>query len=68
MVANIILILRPTCVFATIAVAAMLIACFWGWKWVSWNAAWSVFCSYLVLMAAGTAICAIDKSSRPEKH
>ncbi|WP_331303997.1 hypothetical protein [Methylobacterium oryzae] len=68
MIANIISILRPTCVFATIAVAAMLIACFWGWKWVSWNVAWNVFLSYLVLMAAGTAICAIDKSSRSDKH
>lgn len=66
MIAIIISILRPACVVATIAVAAMFIACFWGWKWVSWNVAWNVFLSYLVLMLAGTTICAIDKSTQPK--
>ena len=68
MIAAVISILRPACVAATISVAAMFIACFWGWKWVSWTVFLNIFLSYLALMFAGTAICFIDKSSQSDSR
>ncbi len=64
MISRIVTVLRPVCVAATIAIAAVLILCFWGLQVVSWETFWKLFFSYLALIVASTMICYIDDPKR----
>jgi hypothetical protein len=64
MISQIVTILRPVCVVATIAIAVTLILCFWGWQVVTWDTFWKLLLSYIALMVASTLICAIDNPAR----
>ena len=64
MISKIVSILRPVCVAATIALAIVLILCFWGWEIVAWETFWKLFFSYVTLVAGSTLICYIDDTSR----
>jgi hypothetical protein len=64
MIARIVIILRPVCVAATIALAVILILCFWDWQVVTWETFWKLFFSYIVLMSAYTLIYFIDDPRR----
>ncbi len=64
MISQIVTVLRPVCVAATIALAVVLILCFWGWEVVSWETFWKLFFSYVALMVASTLICYIDDPAR----
>jgi hypothetical protein len=64
MISQIVSILRPVCVAATIILAVILVLCFWGYEIVTWETFWRLFFSYLALMVASTLICYIDDPSR----
>lgn len=64
MISRIASVLRPICVAATIAIAVILILCFWGWEIVTWDTFWKLFFSYAALMISSTLICYIDDPSR----
>jgi hypothetical protein len=64
MITRIVSVLRPICVAATIALAVVLILCFWGIQVVSWDMFWKLFFSYVALMIASTLICYIDDPRR----
>jgi hypothetical protein len=64
MISRIVSVLRPICVAATIALAVVLILCFWGFQVVTWDTFWKLFFSYVALMIASTLICYIDDPRR----
>lgn len=64
MISRIIAVLRPSCVAATIALAVILVLCFWGWQVVTWDTFWKLFLSYAALMIASALICYIDDPRR----
>lgn len=64
MISRIVMLLRPICVVATIALAAILILFFWGWEVVGWDTFWKLFFSYGALMSASMLICYIDDPTR----
>lgn len=64
MISQIVYVLRPICVVATILLAAILVLCVWGWQVVTWDTFWKLFYSYIALMIASTLICYIDDPRR----
>ena len=61
MIKQLIRILRPACVAATIVIACLIIGYFWGLQPLSGDTFWKLFLSYLTLMIASVLICYIDK-------
>jgi hypothetical protein len=64
MITQIVNVLRPVCVVATIALATLFALCFWGIELVTTATLWKLFLTYLALMIGSTLVCYIDDPRR----